>query len=293
VRLLTDAVQCNGLLKRAVRQLHHNWNGTQGRQRKKTWLGRAMQMIRKTWPRFSISLPAEAGIRLEGTPDSTPLHTAFFADAALRQWSQRQTSVIRAQPTQHQHDYFLNVYLRALCSEDELTNLGRRDRIAPLKTNIFPACPDAEADAVRVLLRTLAGLEDFARITAHHDRRATHPALALNCFKRSCLFCLVYDGSNVIDSEWHAFCECPHTKSARHRFQSRTSLEIHGSNPCTVHDLRQLVQSVSSDPGRSGALAQLSLNIRSTRRHLFRRLSATGPSGRAMVAARLSALQES
>ena len=197
------------------------------------------------------------------------------------------------QPTQHQHDYFLLVYLRALCSEAELTNVERRDRIAPLKTQIFPVCPHADAEAVRVLLRTLAGLEDFARITAHHDRRATHPALALDRFKRSCLFCLVYDENNVVDSEWHAFCECPHMKSARHRFQSRTSVEIHGSGPCTVHDLRQLVQSVSSNPGRSGALAQLSLNIRATRRHLFRRLSATGPSGRTMVAAKLSALQGS
>ena len=40
----------------------------------------------------------------------------------------------------------------------------------------------------------------------------------------------------------------------------------------------------------AGELARFALNIRSTRRHLFRQLSSDGPSGRALVAARSAAL---
>ena len=40
----------------------------------------------------------------------------------------------------------------------------------------------------------------------------------------------------------------------------------------------------------SAQLARFALNIRSSRRHLFRQLSSDGPSGRALVAARSAAL---
>ena len=70
------------------------------------------------------------------------------------------------------------------------------------KFDVFRFLPKADTKAVRTLLRTLVGMEDFARTTAHYERRATHPDLADDLFKRSCLYCLARHGINVLDSEW-------------------------------------------------------------------------------------------
>ena len=77
---------------------------------------------------------------------------------------------------------------------------------------------------------------------------------------------------------------------ARERFCLSTSLEIKSSNPSTVEDLCSLLAAVASLPRLSGQLARFALNIRSSRRHLFRRLSFDDQHGRALVAARCAAL---
>ena len=87
----------------------------------------------------------------------------------------------------------------------EQRNGGRVARIAPLSDNIFQILPRADTGAVQVLLRTLAGLEDFARVNAHQKRRELHPLLAGNEFKHNCLSCLVYRNVKVLDSKWHSF----------------------------------------------------------------------------------------
>ena len=51
-----------------------------------------------------------------------------------------------------------------------------------------------------------------------------------------------------------------------------------------------MVTAVADSEESNGELARFALNIRSTRRHLFRQLSSDGPSGRALVAARSAAL---
>ena len=94
----------------------------------------------------------------------------------------------------------------------------------------------------------------------------------------------------VLDSEWHAFCECPGFAAARSRFCCSTALQINCSNPCAVDDLCSLVAAAVGGASLSGELARFALNIRSSRRHLFRQLSSDGPSGRALVAARSAAL---
>ena len=94
----------------------------------------------------------------------------------------------------------------------------------------------------------------------------------------------------VNDSEWHAFCECPCFAAARGRFCFSTALQINCSTPCTVDDLCLLVTAAAGRPSSSGELARFALNIRSSRRHLFRQLSSDGPAGRALVAARSAAL---
>ena len=93
------------------------------------------------------------------------------------------------------------------------------------------------------------------------------------------------------DSEWHAFCECPGTSTARNIFCLNANLEISCSDPCSVQDLCKLVRSVADSAFLSGKCASFAYDIRCTRRKLFRRLSADGPSGRAVVAARPVAAQ--
>ena len=136
----------------------------------------------------------------------------------------------------------------------------------------------------------LAGMEDFARVNAHHPRRRIHPILSNDRLKHSCLFCLINSAEIKVDSEWHAFCECPGAAAARERFCYTTRLEIKCSSPCKVDDLCALLAAVAGSPRLSGELARFALNIRSSRRHLFRQLSSDGQTGRALVAARLAAL---
>ena len=170
----------------------------------------------------------------------------------------------------------------------QLLSLGR---VSPLSLPIFSALTQADTGAVRVLLRTLAGMEDFARVTAHWTRRPTHPSLTNDIVKHCCLHCLTDTSTVVMDSEWHAFCECPGTASARNIFCSNTNLEISCSSPCSIQDLCNLVKKVAGDPRLSGKLARFAYDIRSIRHHLFRRLSTDGPAGRALVAARVAAVQ--
>ena len=139
-------------------------------------------------------------------------------------------------------------------------------------------------------LKNLTGLEDFARTNAHHPRRTIPPDLSNDRLKKCCLYCLTNSAKIILDSEWHAFCECPGFAAARSRFCCSTALQINCSNPCAVDDLCSLVAAAVGGASLSGELARFALNIRSSRRHLFRQLSSDGPSGRALVAARSAAL---
>ena len=65
---------------------------------------------------------------------------------------------------QHQQDYFLKAILLMACSAEEkqLLDQGQREMVHPLSKSIFSGLPQANTVAVRVPLRTLSGLEDFA-----------------------------------------------------------------------------------------------------------------------------------
>ena len=58
-----------------------------------------------------------------------------------------------------------------------------------------------------------------------------------------------------------------------------------------MHDLCRLVKKVAGDRCLSGKLVRFADDIRFIRRHLFRRLSTDGGTGRALVAARPAAGQ--
>ena len=58
-------------------------------------------------------------------------------------------------------------------------------KLDTLLTPIFARCPGASTDACRVILRTLAGMEDFARTNRHYRRWGTHPTLRYSVCERS------------------------------------------------------------------------------------------------------------
>ena len=296
VRMLADGLRVGGLLTRALRQLHQNWVHAPALERKHTWLGRALKMIRKVWPRFTLESCNVNGLKFSGLPQdykgSCP-HVAYFADASSLVWKRRQNQVLRAPPSIHKQDYPLHALLKMACSPADLQQLAqpRREMVAPLSETIFTVLPSADTEAVRVMLRTLAGMEDFARVNAHHDRRAVFPDLSLACFKHCCLYCLVNLGQSVVDSEWHAVCECPSVSAARTRFQTRTDIDVTTVHVCTVDDLSRVVFRVNHDNKLSGAFSHFMYDIRATRRHVFRKLSSNGPHGRSHVAAQLAPLR--
>ena len=292
VRMLSDGAQNDGLLRRSLRQLYKNWVHMTGPARKELWIGRVLKMVRRVWPHFTILAPEPNRFTISGIPPeySNMLpQRAYTTAITAKLWIARQNKLLRTPPTFHQQDYVLAEFIRYSCSDVDLNTLAQNTRalIAPKSGTIINVIPRADTDAVRVLLRTLGGMEDFARVNAHYTRREIFPNLRSDRFKHKCLFCLVYRHRIVIDTEWHAFCECPTVDAARKRFCETTKLTISDSNPCTVRDLHDLVAAVAADSRLVGALAQFSYDIRATRRHHFRTLSSNGHSGRIFVAAQL------
>ena len=98
-------------------------------------------------------------------------------------------------PLETQQDFFLFHLLNTLGSASlrEKLSLNQPPALADtLLSPIFPELPDVCADAFKALLRTLVGLEDFARSNAHYSRRKSHP----------CLHNLIYQGLH----ETQGFC---------------------------------------------------------------------------------------
>ena len=98
----------------------------------------------------------------------------FQTDLFVKKWQLRQCGVIASRPCSTQQDFILFHILNALGSS------ALRDKMAsnlPVTENdtldspIFLELPKVNTDSFRVLLRTLAGLEDFARTNAHQPQR--------------------------------------------------------------------------------------------------------------------------
>ena len=176
--------------------------------------------------------------------------------------AESQLSLLRARPTVTKQEFVLAALLSSL---------------GPLNDALFAVTPDAEAGAVRALVSTFAGMEDFACWNANFPRRKSMSSFALSPFRRLCLSCFMRSGRKVIDSEWHAFCDCPLHSASRGRFVLASDVEFSSSLSSTVSDLVPLITSVRTNARKAGLLAKFALDIRSTRRHLFRQLSSARP----------------
>ena len=169
---------------------------------------------------------------------------------------------------------------------------------------IFPVLPNVGAEAFQRLLRFLAGMEDFARVNAHHKRKTTH-AKFIKRFadapnverKRSCMFCRCaprdwgsslpigrFPPKTYFDSEWHAVFYCPFLHTARRKFKLALAASGHNITfrdnwgPARVaeegaQELADLIIQCRLDRDLVGALAHFIGDIMMQRKDLFRRFS--------------------
>ena len=155
---------------------------------------------------------------------------------------------------------------------------------------VFPFLPTAPTGSVRVMLRTLAGMEDFARVNSHHARTGTHPGLAEHSFGRNCLTCYYRSGYLHMDSEWHSILACPLHAKTRREFILSTGLRAPFQAPCSIDSLIMLIVLVRGDQHLVHAFARLLYQIQFARRRMFKHLSSAGP--RSTLATMLEHLNE-
>ena len=232
-------------------------------------------MLRRIWPQCDIYFVNDSLTATGGTVDpSSPIHSRakYIEDVTNARWQARQRALLAQQVTDRQQDYVLRTILQ------ELGNLEK-----PL----FWKKPTASINAVRALVRTFAGVEDFARVNSHYMRRRHVLGLANDRFNRCCLACLTKIGKRVLASELHAVFDCPSHASARGRFALATNFSLNIEIESTAQDLRHIVTYTRHNASRLGELAKFLLNIRTTRRREHRHLTSNGPNGRIRVLRRL------
>ena len=188
----------------------------------------------------------------------------------------RQCRVLTARPRESQHDFFLFHLLSALGSGSlrEKLSLGQPVAVCDtISSPIFAELPTVSTESFRISLRTLAGLEDFARTNANCFRRSAHPRLHHSTWDRSCLYCFYHHEQFYLDSEWHSFLECPLVRSPRREFVLLTKLHTFFENDCSVENFALLVARVREDKYLVNALARFARQIHDSRQCWFRQLS--------------------
>ena len=146
--------------------------------------------------------------------------------------------------------------------------------VSPVNDKTYLTClMTVCTDSFRMLLRILAGVEDFARTNKHFERWHTYPLLHGSTWDHSCLYCFFHHGEYHLDSEWHGFLDCPLTQRPRREFQLLTKLDHFFECGCSVENLALLVARVREDKQMVNALARFSLQVHEYRQKWFRKLS--------------------
>ena len=200
----------------------------------------------------------------------------FQEDLRIHKWRVRQCSVLTARPRETQEDFFLFHLLAVLGNESLRAALLLEQPVAASDTTslpIFPELPTVSTDSFRILLRTLAGREDFARTNANCFRRNAHPRLHHSTWDRSCLYCFYHYEKFYLDSEWHSFMECPLVRSQRREFILSTKLHNCFDCDSSVENFALLVARVREDKKFVNALARFARQIHDSRQCWFRQLS--------------------
>ena len=147
----------------------------------------------------------------------------------VHQWQVRHCGVLSARPLLTQQDHIVFHILLTPGSGQLRDNVDGHIAVGPhgtLRAPIFARCLGVNTDACGEKLRTLAGMENFARTNAHFFRWDTHPTLRYSACERLCLHCLLDLPDQRLHSEWHAFLDCPLTEKAPREFVLLTNLEV-------------------------------------------------------------------
>ena len=161
-------------------------------------------MVTKIWPRFR-DLILNDNVVYTGAPPrniSDPNDTLarkYCRDVRALRWRTRQVDVMCARPAKFQHDIFLahligvrnGLNLQTLLNRNSVTRLTPEERRNLSTLPVFATKPGVSTRAIRILLRFLAGKEDFARRNGHFKRRRSHSQqLQTDEVKRYCFIFL-------------------------------------------------------------------------------------------------------
>ena len=274
--------------------------------KRQTWFGNLRRHLDDVWPGiWSLDWTRPVPFWVDGAPmASATVHLGrhFAKQRIQKRWLSRQRGLVQRRPPLTSQDYFLSILLRArgpwahvfesgrIVDSDDDDEIDFQAIYESLPKNvIFPQIPAVQANVFKKLINTLAGKEDFARVTAHFSRREKFPFLDRRSDedednheerKRCCAYCYQTQGKIVLDSEWHSFFECPLTLKPRQRFfltdTHSPDTHIHKHTQDVSDPLSLLVKLVLQSQSNSAlleALAYLSQDIYYIRRTYFRRLN--------------------
>ena len=287
MRTLHDAHPHGGLLAIAFQQLHCNWEN--GRH-EVTWYCQLLKEIHSVWPRFKLRCFSD--ISWEGAPQATDprnpkdhLGRRFSHDVWLQRWQARQVSLLRTRLRDSQQDYFL-FHLLLQNGGDQLkdTVAARQniDRSLLMSSALFCMKPSVSTCSFRRLLRFAAGLEDYARVNAHHPRRKAFPRLSEDTLRRTGLFCFTKTNMLFDDTEWHSFFVCPCAAKPRELFVDafpRFYDKFFPSEPreSLIVSMAEIFLEAKFNFHLTNELSRFITGIHVCRRQLFASLSKEGP----------------
>jgi hypothetical protein len=296
VHMLQEATERCGLLGDAVKQMVQTWQDAPRKLKKLTWFGNLRRHLDEVWPEgWSLDWSQPVAFRAAGVSATrTPtmhLGKIFAQRRWQRRWRDRQEILVRRRPGRSTQDYFLSRVIRARGPRADFLNSNVQDSDderdfdwqyiydSLSKEVIFPKTPNVPGTVFKKLISTLAGKEDFARVTAHHLRRARFPELEDEDKKRCCLYCYKTHHTITLDSEWHSFFACPLTFRPRERFflTETQSPDTHAHRhthevPDPLSLLVKLVLQCPTNPSLLEALAYLAQDVFQTRRRYFDKL---------------------
>ena len=85
--------------------------------------------------------------------------------------------------------------------------------------------------------------------------------------------CVLNSPEHRLDSEWHAYMDCPLTEKARREFVLTTKLETFFQGTSSIESFALLIARIRDDTRLINAFARFSLQVQSIRKVWFRRLS--------------------
>ena len=230
VRVPEDALLHEGLLPRAVRQLVLNWEHTgSARQEVLAWCGALLQRIHVVWPQFRMQLLDR--LSWTGTHSGTP--SGALSESISRRVTGAPVAIeavrrlVSTPATDSAGPYSLphtpSIWLGATTGQRNWTYC---DCAARYITQ--PDLCTVSWGQYRCVQSNVENHRGHGRFRAYECTFFwwdTHPTLRHSACERLCSHCLLYSLDQRLDSELHAYLDCPLTEKARREYVLLTKLE--------------------------------------------------------------------